>query len=128
MVPLAQERLWNAARQTLAAVAADVRAGLLETVGLEAEWVEGERASVLVRTPIEAAVEYLARAVDLENVEAWVDENGYLRVAIGPWYTTKDVDQVILSIIKVVHEYTGLLGVEPEAHGHSHHPRGLANP
>ncbi len=46
-MPWAQEWLCEAARRALAAVAADVRQGLLETVELESEWVEGERASVL---------------------------------------------------------------------------------
>jgi hypothetical protein len=120
MVPWAQERLCEAARQALAAVASDVLQGLLETVGLESEWVEGERASVLVHLPHGVEPEYVARAVDLENVEAWLDERGRVRVGIGPWHTTKEVDQVILAVTKVVHEFTGLLGVDPEAHGHTH--------
>ncbi len=44
----------------------------------------------------------------MENVEAWCDENRYVHAAIGPWYSTKDVDQVVLSITKVVHVKLGL--------------------
>lgn len=62
----------------------------------------------------------MAHAVDLENVESWLDEDGCVRVGIGPWSTTKDVDQVILAVTKVAHEFTGLPGVGPEAHRHSH--------
>lgn len=50
----------------------------------------------------------IAHAIDLENVEAWFDSAGRVRVAIGPWYTTKDVDQVVLAITKVTHVLLGL--------------------
>lgn len=119
-MPWAQERLCEAARQALAAVAADVRQGLLETVGLESGWVEGECASVLVQLLPGMEPEYVAHAINLENVEAWLGENGSVRVGIGPWHTTKDVDQVILAVTKVVHEFTGLLGVDAETHGRAH--------
>lgn len=121
MVPNAQQKLLDATRLALAAVASDVRAGLLDTVGLESEWVEDERAAVLVHLPADIDPEYAARAIELENADAWLDENDrQLRVGIGPWYSAKEVDQVILCVAKVVHEFTGLLDVDPTAHGHSH--------
>ena len=52
--------------------------------------------------------EHIARAIDAENVEAWCDERGRVHVAISPWYSTKDVDQVVLSVTKVVHVLLGL--------------------
>lgn len=92
----------------LAAVANDVRLGLQETVGIDAKWVEGERASVVISLPEGTDTHFIARAIDLENVEAWCDEHNQVHVAIGPWYSTKDVDQVVLSITKVVHVLLGL--------------------
>ena len=116
MVPWAQSQLFNATRQTLAAISQDIANGLAETVGLRCAWgteLEADaRCSVVVELPegipkgIDA--EYIARAVDLENVEAWCDDKGELHVAIGPWYSIKDVDQVVLSITKVVHVKLGL--------------------
>lgn len=107
-VAWAQARLWEATRMALAAVANDVRLGLQETVGIVAEWVEGERASVKITLPEGTDTQLIARAIDLENVEAWCDEHNQVHVAIGPWYSTKDVDQVVLSITKVVHVLLGL--------------------
>ena len=107
-VAWAQMRLWEATRMALAAVANDVRLGLQETVGIIAEWAEGERASVKITLPEGTDTQLIARAIDLENVEAWCDENDQVHVAIGPWYSTKDVDQVVLSITKVVHVLLGL--------------------
>lgn len=52
--------------------------------------------------------ELISRAIDLENVEAWLGEDGRVHVGIGPWYSTKDVDQMVLSITKVVHVMLGL--------------------
>jgi hypothetical protein len=116
MVPWAQAQLFNATRQTLAAISQDIANGLAETVGLRCAWgteLESDaRCSVVVELPEGTDVETIARAVDLENVEAWCDEkpdeNKELHVAIGPWYSIKDVDQVVLSITKVVHVKLGL--------------------
>jgi len=107
----AQRRSAMATRRKLAAVAADVHAGLSETVGVGATLSEGERASVVVELPTlpdEFTPNYLARAIDSENVEAWCDKRGRVHVAIGPRYSTKDIDQVVLSITKVVHVLLGL--------------------
>ena len=116
MVPWAQNQLFQATRQALAAIAQDVANGLAETVGLRCAWdtelAAEQRCSVILEIPvallagIEAA--YLARAIDLENVEAWCDEQQQVHVAIGPWYSIKDVDQVVLSITKVMHVKLGL--------------------
>lgn len=107
-VAWAQMRLQEATRMALAAIANDVRLGLQETVGIAAEWAEGERASVVITLPEGTDTQLIARAIDLENVEAWCDEHNQVHVAIGPWYSTKDVDQVVLSITKVVHVLLGL--------------------
>lgn len=112
MVPWAQVQLFNATRQTLAAIAQDVTNGLAETVGLRCAWgTESEaeaRCSVIVELPAGTDAADIARAIDLENVEAWCDEKAELHVGIGPWYSIKDVDQVVLSITKVVHVKLGL--------------------
>lgn len=107
-VAWAQVRLQEATRMALAAVANDVRLGLQETVGIAAQWSEGERASVVITLPEGTDSHFIARAIDLENVEAWCDDQNQVHAAIGPWYTTKDVDQVVLSITKVVHVLLGL--------------------
>lgn len=107
-VAWAQMRLLEATRMALAAVANDVRLGLQETVGIVAEWAEGERASVVINLPEGTDTQFIARAIDMENVEAWCDEHNRVHVAIGPWYSAKDVDQVVLSITKVVHVLLGL--------------------
>ncbi|MEJ7616171.1 MAG: hypothetical protein WKF30_04190 [Pyrinomonadaceae bacterium] len=120
MVPWAQRRLLEATRQALAAVAADVNAGLMETVGVRATWVEGERAAVQIHLPEGTDKSRIAAAIDLENVEAWVTEQGELRVGIGPWYTTKETDQVVLSVIKVVHVLLGLHGAAASTDDHQH--------
>ncbi len=109
-VAWAQVRLWEATRMALAAVANDVRLGLQETIGITAKWSEGERASVIITLPQGTDTQFIAHAIDLENVEAWCDEHSQVHVAIGPWYTTKDVDQVVLSTTKVVHVLLGLHG------------------
>ena len=112
MVPWAQTQLVQATQQALAAVANDVTNGIKETVGLSGKWgsesLENERCSVVLELPAEADPEFIAQAIDLENVEAWCDENQKVHVAIGPWYSTKDVDQVVLSVTKVVHVLLGM--------------------
>ena len=107
-VPDAQRQLLAATRATLSAISSDVRTGLLETVGIESKLTEGERASIVIELPSGTDTESVARAIDMENVEAWCDEEGRVHVAISPWYSTKDVDQTVLSIIKVVHVLLGL--------------------
>ena len=119
MLPWAQTQMFNATQQALAAVAQDVANGLAETVGLRCAWgtelKADERCSVVIDLPATADPEYIARAIDLENVEAWCDESRYVHVAIGPWYSTKDVDQVVLSITKVIHVKLGLHATQKKA-------------
>ena len=120
MVGYMQKNLYQATLNTLAAIAADVRRGLLETVGLESEWwtEKSDRASVVVYLPDNLDAEYIAEAVDVENLEAWLDEEKRFHIGIAPWYSTKDVDQTVLCVIKVVSQFTGLLGVDSNAHHH----------
>lgn len=112
MVPWAQTQLAQATQQALAAVARDVVSGLQETVGLRSQWgtefVEQAKCSVILELPSDADVEFIAKAIDLENVEAWCDENRRVHIAIGPWFSTKDVDQVVLSATKVIHVLLGM--------------------
>lgn len=108
-----QRRMLEATLATLEAIAADVHLGLLETVGIESRLVDGERSSVEIELPQGADIEMIARAIDVENVEAW-SENGKVRVGVGPWYTTKDVDQVVLCVTKVVHVMLGLHAPPPK--------------
>lgn len=112
-VARAQMHLLESTRMALAAVANDVRLGLAETVGVPAEWVEGEIASVKLTLPPDTDTKLIAQAIDLENVEAWCDEDGQIHIAIGPWYSTKDVDQVVLTTTKVVHVLLGLHAPPP---------------
>lgn len=107
-VPRAQKKLLAATHAALEAVAEDVRTGLSETVGVGSTWVEADRSSVVLELPPGTDTELIARAIDLENVEAWLGEDGRVYVGIGPWYSMKDVDQVVLSITKVVHVMLGL--------------------
>ncbi|MDQ3256938.1 MAG: hypothetical protein M3R15_24115 [Acidobacteriota bacterium] len=115
-VPRAQKGLLAATRAALDAVAEDVRIGLSETVGIGSTWVEGDRSSVVLEMPPGTDTEQIARAVDLENVEAWCDEDGRVHVGISPWYSTKDVDQVVLSITKVIHVMLGLHASDAKQH------------
>jgi hypothetical protein len=121
MVSWAQQRLREATDTALAVIARDVQAGLSETVGVRAEWFIGYnpegRASVVLTLPEGTNARRIALAIDLENVEAWCDEEGRVHVTIGPWYTTKDTDQVVLSVTKVTHV---LLGLHAAAHGEDH--------
>ena len=112
MVLWAQTQLAQATQQALAAVARDVVSGLQETVGLRSRWdtelVDNAKCSVILELPRNTDPEFIAKAIDLENVEAWCDENKQVHVAIGPWYSTKDVDQVVLSVTKVIHVLLGM--------------------
>lgn len=117
-----QEKLRFAIDNALAAVAADVRQGLLQTVGLESEWWtdDPDSASVVVELPENIDREYAARAIDAENLEAWLDEEKRLHVAISPFHTTKDVDQTVLCVVKVVCQFTGLIDVADASHDFYH--------
>jgi hypothetical protein len=121
-VPYMQKRLLDATQNALAAVAEDVCIGFKLTVGLDAEWCleRAERTSVILHLPENADIDYVVEAVNLENLECWKDEQNRFHVAIGPWFTTKEVDHVVLCTIKIVHEYTGLLHADMAEHGHSH--------
>lgn len=107
-VSQAQKQLIAATRAALVAISADVDAGLRETVGIGATIDLSERASVILELPPETDAEMMARAVDMENIEAWCDEGRRVHVAINPWYSTKDVDQTVLAVIKVVHVKLGM--------------------
>lgn len=109
----AQRQMLVATKQTLAAIGIDVQNGLLETVGINSRWELSERCSVIIELPPNADPMLIAQAIDLENVEAWCDDLRQVHVAIGPWYSTKDVDQVVLCIIKVVHVLLGLHATSP---------------
>jgi hypothetical protein len=119
MLPWAQSQLFNATQQALAAVAQDVANGLAETVGIRCAWgtelKADERCSVVIELPQSADPDFIARAIAAENVEAWCDEQQDVHVAIGPWYSTRDVDQVVLSITKVVHVKLGLHAMSNQA-------------
>lgn len=122
MVPFMQEKLAAALNNTLAAIAADVRQGLLQIVGLESEWWtdDPEKASVLVDLPAAIDPAYAAEAINLENLEAWLDAERRLHIAISPFYTTKDVDQTVLCVVKVVCQFTGIIDVETDPRGFYH--------
>ncbi len=93
---------------TLDAVFADVRQGLRETVGIDCELVAESRCSVVLNLPAETDTETIARAIDLENIEAWRDASGRVHVGISPWLSTKEVDQTVLSPVKVIHVLLGV--------------------
>lgn len=98
----------KAARATLDAVFADVQMGLRETVGVECSLASGERCSVVLDLPDRTDTEQIARAIDMENVEAWRDETGRVHVGLSPWFSAKDVDQAVLSTVKVIHVLLGI--------------------
>jgi len=103
-----QNQLMKATRAAIDAVYADVRQGLLETVGVDCALVIDERCSVALALPDGTDTEQIARAIDLENVEAWRDDAGLVHVGISPWFSTKDVDQTVLSPVKVIHVLLGI--------------------
>lgn len=115
-MPRKQKNLLTATEEVLRSIAADVRGGLLETVGIESELsTDGGRCSMILELPENADPEQIARAIDAENVEAWLDETGRVHVAVNPWYSTKDVDQTVLSTIKVIHVLLGIHATDTEA-------------
>lgn len=103
-----QRQLLEATKAALDAVYADVRMGLLETVGVDCTLAIDELCSVVLDLPTKTDTELIARAIDLENVEAWRDPQGKVNVAINPWYSTKDIDQTVLSAVKVIHVLLGI--------------------
>ncbi len=114
-MPQKQKNLIKATDEVLRSIAADVHGGLLETVGIESEFsIDGERCSMLLHLPSTADTEQIARAIDAENIESWTDESGKVRVAVNPWYSTKDVDQTVLSTIKIIHVLLGIHATDVE--------------
>lgn len=96
-------------KAVLNSIAEDMRVGLLETVGVESSFsiVEGQ-CSIMLELPEKTDGEYFALAIDAENVEAWCDKTGKVHIGISPWYSTKDIDQAVLSAIKVIHVKLGI--------------------
>ena len=108
-VPQKQEKMLRATYEVLTAVAKDVREGLLETVGVDSTLsLESGRCSMILHLPEGADTEKIARAIDLENIEAWSDESGRVHVGISPWLLTNEVDQTVLSPVKVIHVLLGV--------------------
>lgn len=104
-----QLKLIKAMNEVLKAMFQDIRQGLLETVGVESSLsLENDRSSVCLDLPEGADLELIARAIDAENVEAWCDENDKVHIAVNPWYDTKDIDQTVLSTVKVIHVLLGI--------------------
>lgn len=110
-----QRRLFSSTRATLAAIAEDVCQGLGETVGVKSTLVITHRAAMRLELPPATDTNTIARAIDMENVEAWCDERGIVHVGIDPWYSMKDVDQVVLSVTKVVHVLLGIHASDQDA-------------
>lgn len=103
-----QKNLLTATRAALDAVFADVREGLRETVGINCSLEIGERCSIVLDLPAGTDTKQIATAIDLENVEAWLDDAERVCVGISPWLSTKDVDQTVLSAVKVIHVLLGV--------------------
>ncbi len=103
-----QKHLIKATEAAIAAVFADVREGLSETVGVGCALIVDESCAVVLDLPDGTDAEQIARAIDMENVEAWLDETGRARVGISPWFSAKDVDQTVLSTVKVIHVLVGI--------------------
>jgi hypothetical protein len=115
-VPQNQKKLFKATGEVLTAIAKDVREGLLETVGVECSLsTDDGRCSMVLELPEGTDTALIARAIDAENVEAWLDGRHKVRVAINPWYSTKDVDQTVLCAIKVIHVLLGIHASDAEA-------------
>ena len=103
-----QKQLMKATEAAIDAVFADVRQGLRETVGVDCVLEIDERCSVVLDLPDGTDAEKIARAIDMENIEAWRDETERVHVCLGPWFSTKDVDQTVLSAVKVIHVLLGV--------------------
>lgn len=103
-----QKHLLRTTEAAIAAVFADVRTGLRETVGVECVLEIGERCSAVLDLSDGTDTAQIAQAIDLENVEAWLDGAGRVHVGLSPWFSTKDVDQTVLSAVKVIHVLLGI--------------------
>lgn len=104
-----QGDLLKITEQTLSEVAKDMREGLLETVGVESRLsIADERCSVILKLPDGTNTAQVAEAIDLENIEAWCDSQKEVHIGISPWFSTKDVDQAVLSAVKVIHVLLGI--------------------
>ncbi len=109
LVPQNQKRLLKATEAVLESIAQDVRDGLLETVGVKSAFsIDDGRCSMVLELREGTDTELIAQAIDVENVEAWHDKDGKVHIGINPWYSTKDVDQTVLSTIKVIHVLLGM--------------------
>jgi hypothetical protein len=110
-----QSALIKATESAVYAVFTDVQMGLRETVGVECSLVFDDRCSVVLDLPEKTDTEQIARAIDLENIEAWLDEATRVNVGISPWFSTKDVDQTVLSAVKVIHVLLGIHATDSNA-------------
>ncbi len=111
-----QRQLLKATQDVLSEIVRDVRKGLLETVGVDSSpAMDGGRCSVVLNLPAGVDTETIAQAIDLENIEAWRDEYEKVHIGISPWYSTKDVDQAVLSAVKVIHVMLGIHAADMEA-------------
>lgn len=109
-----QKRLREQTLATLEQVFRDAREGLLETVGVDCALVVEEVCSVALVLSADADAEKVARAIDLENIEAWLDEAGKVHIGLSPWFSTKEVDQAVLSAVKVIHVLLGIHATDTE--------------
>jgi len=115
-VPQRQKKMLGATNEVLTAVGKDVREGLLETVGIDSSLsLDDGRCSMVLHLPGNADAKKIAQTIDLENIEAWLDENNKVHIAVSPWYSTKDVDQTVLSAVKVIHVMLGVHASDMEA-------------
>lgn len=104
-----QEKLVLSTDQVLTSIAKDISGGLLETVGVKSSLYIGEmRCSMILELADGTDTESIASAIDAENVEAWCDDQSRVHIAIDPWYSTKDVDQTVLSATKIIHVLLGI--------------------
>ena len=98
--------------ENIVKIAEDVKQGLLETVGVESDFsLDDNRCSMLLKFSAEVDSKTIAEAISLENADAWCDEFGQVHLGISPFFSVKDVDQTILSAIKVIHVLLGLHAV-----------------
>jgi hypothetical protein len=89
-----------------------VRQGLLETVGVESQFsLDANRCSMILNLSAEADIKMIVEAIASENADAWCDDLGYVHLGISPFFSVKDVDQTVLSAIKVIHVLLGLHAV-----------------
>lgn len=104
-----QKYLVKAIDAVLKSIASDIKSGLLETVGVASAFsLDDERCSMVLELPANTDTKLVAKAIDAENVEAWLDRQNKVHIAVSPWYSTKDIDQTALSTIKVLHVLLGM--------------------